>query len=93
LTNAARAEVEQTLEWARSQARVVISRAQQGAEQLLAAAGLGPEAISDVATAIVRSAESSGEPRTLPPTAALGGAPAEEPEPQGSEPESSEPPT
>lgn len=92
LTNAARAEVEQTLEWARSQAQVVMARAQQGAEQLLAAAGLGPEAISDVATAIVQSAESSGEPRTLPPTAALAGA-TEAPEPQGSEPEPSEPQT
>jgi F0F1-type ATP synthase membrane subunit b/b' len=90
LTNSARAEVEQTLEWARSQARVVISRAQQGAEQLLAAAGLGPEAISDVAAAIVRSAEQAGEPKALPPTAALSGAPTEdEPEPEGSE--SSEP--
>jgi F0F1-type ATP synthase membrane subunit b/b' len=86
LTNAARAEVEQTLEWARSQAQVVIGRAQQGAEQLLAAAGLGPEAIGEVATAIVRSAEASGEPRALPPTAALAGAPAEE-EPKPSEPQ------
>ena len=94
LTNAARAEVEQTLEWARSQARVVIGRAQQGAEQLLAAAGLGPEAIADVAKAIVRSAESAGEPRELPPTVALVGAPAEdEPTPESSEPEPSEPQT
>src|SRR3982750_2824964 len=52
LTNAARAEVEQTLEWA---------RAQDGAEQLLAAAGLGQEAISQVATAIVRAAEEVSE--------------------------------
>src|SRR5207245_1611975 len=49
LTNSARAEVEQTLEWARAQAAAVITRAQEGTEQLLAAAGLGDEAISGVA--------------------------------------------
>ncbi|HEY8028643.1 MAG TPA: hypothetical protein VIE38_03940 [Gaiellaceae bacterium] len=76
LTNAARAEVEQTLEWARSQAQVVIGRAQQGAEQLLAAAGLGQDKIAEVAAVIVRSAEQSGEPRPLPPTAAIAGQPA-----------------
>src|SRR6478752_9004580 len=52
LTNAARAEVEQTLEWARAQASAVLARAQHGAEQLLAAAGLGESAISQVAQAI-----------------------------------------
>src|SRR6185312_9662208 len=41
LTNAARAEVEQTLEWARAQAATIMARAQQGAEQFLASAGLG----------------------------------------------------
>jgi hypothetical protein len=82
LTNAARAEVEQTLEWARTQACTVIARAQQGAEQLLAAAGLGPDAIAEVAIAIVRAAEQSAEPRTLPPTAALAGAPELKAEPQ-----------
>jgi hypothetical protein len=51
LTNAARAEVEQTLEWARAQAGAVLARAQHGAEQLLAAAGLGQEAIAQVAQA------------------------------------------
>ena len=92
LTNAARAEVEQTLEWARAQARTVVGRAQQGAEQLLGAAGLSPDKVGEVAAAIMRSAESSSEERTLPPTAALAGAPDEpepEPEPPGSE--SSEP--
>ena len=39
LTNSVRAEVEQTLEWARAQAAVIIGRAQEGAEQLLSAAG------------------------------------------------------
>jgi hypothetical protein len=94
LTNAARAEVEQTLEWARSQAGVVIARAQQGVEQLLAAAGLGQEAIADVAAAIMRSAEQASEDHPLPPTAALAGAPAEpEPpaEPEGSEPSEPQP--
>ena len=38
LTNATRAEVEQTLEWARGQAGAIIARAQEGAEQLLGAA-------------------------------------------------------
>jgi hypothetical protein len=94
LTNAARAEVEQTLEWARTQARTVIARAQQGAEQLLAAAGLGPEAIGEVAAAIVRAAEQSAEPRSLPPTAALAGAPApaSEPEAAPQEPADTPPP-
>src|SRR6478672_3777400 len=49
LTNAARAEVEQTLEWARAQASAILARAQHGAEQLLAAAGLGQDAIAQVA--------------------------------------------
>src|ERR671937_408215 len=44
LTNATRAEVEQTLEWARAQAGAILGRAQHGAELLLAAAGLGQEA-------------------------------------------------
>ena len=75
LTNAARAEVEQTLEWARAQAGTVLARAQHGAEQLLAAAGLGESAISQVATAIVQAAERVGEHSRSqqPPAAALGG--------------------
>jgi chromosome segregation ATPase len=76
LTNAARAEVEQTLEWARAQGGAIMARAQQGAEQLLRAAGLGQDAIGEVATAIVRAAEQSAEPRdrpTVPPVAALAG--------------------
>jgi F0F1-type ATP synthase membrane subunit b/b' len=76
LTNAARAEVEQTLEWARAQGGTIMARAQQGAEQLLRAAGLGQDAIGEVATAIVRAAEQSAEPRdrpTVPPVAALSG--------------------
>src|SRR5881227_3972271 len=61
LTNSARAEVEQTLEWARAQASTILARAQHGAEQLLAAAGMGEEAISGVAEAIMRAAEASVE--------------------------------
>jgi cell division initiation protein len=57
LTNATRAEVEQTLEWARSQASAIIARAQHGAEQMLAAAGLGEAVATEVADAIVKSAE------------------------------------
>jgi F0F1-type ATP synthase membrane subunit b/b' len=59
LTNAARAEVEQTLEWARAQSSVIIARAQQGAEQLLGSAGLGDKAVTKVADAITRAAESA----------------------------------
>ena len=95
LTNAARAEVEQTLEWARAQAGAILARAQHGAEQLLAAAGLGENAISQVANAIVEAAERSSEgPRPqIPPSAALAGpaavaAPDESPE----EPTEAEPP-
>src|SRR5712671_2254406 len=61
LTNAARAEVEQTLEWARAQGSAVLARAQHGAEQLLAAAGLGQDAIAQVASAIVRAAEQTAD--------------------------------
>jgi vacuolar-type H+-ATPase subunit H len=73
LTNAARAEVEQTLEWARAQATAVMARAQKGAEQLLAAAGLGEPAISQVVRSIVDANESemarSGPHFTPPPPA------------------------
>jgi len=73
LTNAARAEVEATLEWARTQAGAVLSRAQHGAEQLLAAAGLGQDAIAQVANAIISAAEAQGAPP--PPAVALAGVP------------------
>jgi F0F1-type ATP synthase membrane subunit b/b' len=62
-TNAARAEVEQTLDWARSQATTIVSRAQEGAEKLLTAAGLGPEAAGEVATAIIEATQATGESR------------------------------
>jgi hypothetical protein len=96
LTNAARAEVEQTLEWARAQASAVLARAQHGAEQLLSAAGLGEDAIGQVAGAIMRAAESAGEAaRPQPPASAFAGpaavtAPAEAPAETG--PPVSEPP-
>jgi hypothetical protein len=74
LTNAARAEVEQTLEWARAQASAVLARAQHGAEQLLSAAGLGQEAIAQVAGAIMRAAESAGDAaRPQAPAASFSG--------------------
>src|SRR5256885_9347196 len=69
LTNAARAEVEQTLEWARAQGGAILARAQHGAEQLLAAAGLGQEAIGQVASAIVEAAERTAEQSGPPPPA------------------------
>jgi F0F1-type ATP synthase membrane subunit b/b' len=87
LTNAARAEVEQTLEWARAQASAIMARAQQGAEQLLAAAGLGDEALTGVSDAIVRAAEADVDmqpPAELPPPAV---AAAPEPGPEQAEPE------
>jgi hypothetical protein len=88
LTNAARAEVEQTLEWARAQASAVLARAQHGAEQLLAAAGLGQDAIGQVATAIVQAAERTSEqarPQAAaePPPPPVAAAP--EPEPEAGE--------
>jgi hypothetical protein len=85
LTNAARAEVEQTLEWARAQATAVMARAQKGAEQLLAAAGLGEPAISQVVRSIMEANENemariapsaSTRPATQVPVS-----PAAEPEP------------
>ncbi len=57
LTNSARAEVEHTLEWARAQAAAIVARAQDGAEQLLSAAGLGDDAIAEVSRVIVRAAD------------------------------------
>ena len=66
LTNSARAEVEQTLEWARAQAGAILGRAQQGAEQLLRAAGLGEDVVGEVAQSIVRAAESVTGPLEAP---------------------------
>jgi hypothetical protein len=74
LTNSARAEVEQTLEWARAQATAVMGRAQKGAEQLLAAAGLGEPAIGRVVQSIMDANESeiarSAHPVALAPAPA-----------------------
>src|SRR5579864_3960758 len=80
LTNAARAEVEQTLEWARAQASTILQRAQHGAEQLLAAAGLGQDAIGQVAAAIVQAAERTAE-QARPHAAPTAAAPAPTPAP------------
>ena len=76
LTNATRAEVEQMLEWARAQASTIIARAQQGTEQLLAAAGLGEAKANEVAQEIMKSAETeatsarAGSPEATEPEAA-----------------------
>ena len=67
LTNAARAEVEQTLDWARAHATAVINRAQAAVEELLAAAGLGPDALREVSDAIVQAARSSVQADAAPP--------------------------
>jgi hypothetical protein len=75
LTNATRAEVEQTLEWARAQAAAVLQRAQNGAEQLLAAAGLGDDEIHRVAQAIVQAAEAVTEASRAPARPATPAAP------------------
>src|ERR671937_1777826 len=62
LTNATRAEVEQPLEWARAQASTILARAQHGAEQLLASAGLGEAAAAEVAESIIRAATAAAGP-------------------------------
>jgi hypothetical protein len=88
LTNAARAEVEQTLEWARSQASAVMARAQQGVEQLLAAAGLGEPALSQVVEAILGAtapAPGRQEPAARPVEAIAGGQPSGEAAPAAAE--------
>jgi vacuolar-type H+-ATPase subunit H len=77
LTNATRAEVEQTLEWARSQAQAIIARAQHGAEQMLAAAGLGEAAATEVAVAIVKSADAGAAASRAATTGEEAPAPAE----------------
>jgi len=101
LTNAARAEVEQTLEWARAQATAVMARAQKGAEQLLAAAGLGEPAISQVVKSIVDANDSEIARAAAPaasarPAQAIAAPPAAAPPvstPPVSEPEPVEPET
>jgi hypothetical protein len=86
LTNAVRAEVDQTLEWARAQAATILGRAQpqEGAEQLLTAAALGAERLGEVAEAIVGAAHATTE-ETRGPAPSLAEAPAE-PEPDEPEP-------
>jgi hypothetical protein len=91
LTNSARAEVEQTLEWARAQATAVMARAQKGAEQLLAAAGLGEPAISQVVQSIVEANDSEiARAGGTPPARAAEAPPLSRP--ALSEPDPSEPP-
>ena len=101
LTTSARAEVEQTLEWARAQATAVMARAQKGAEQLLAAAGLGEPAIAQVVESIMAANESEiarsgaqspfassrpAEPAATPPVSSPPvSTPSDAPEPEQSE--------
>jgi hypothetical protein len=75
LTNGARAEVEQTLDWARAQSAAIIARAQDGAEKLLTAAGLGPDALGEVAGAIMDAAR-LGSSSTIPPLLSTSAEPA-----------------
>ena len=76
LTNATRAEVEQTLEWARAQASTIIARAQQGAEQLLSAAGLGEARANEIADEFAKTAEAQAtSARVAEEGATEGGAP------------------
>jgi len=86
LTNSARAEVEQTLEWARAQATAVMARAQKGAEQLLAAAGLGEPAIAQVVQSIMEANDSEiarsatpAPPAPMRPAQAIAGGPVDAP--------------
>lgn len=88
LTNSARAEVEQTLEWARTRAATVLARAQSGAEQLLGVAGLGQDAVAEVARKIVDAAvqaSAASRPAGMPtpaseePSADADDAPAKKP--------------
>ena len=93
LTNAARAEVEQTLEWARAQANAIMLRAQQGAEQYLAAAGLGDDAIGEVSEAIIRAATPQPADPAVPAPVDAGAPPVELPaRPVAAVPEPSAPP-
>ena len=71
LTNATRAEVEQTLDWARNQANAIIARAQQGAEQLLSAAGLGPDAVAEVSQKLVEAVRLATTPQPPAPAATI----------------------
>jgi vacuolar-type H+-ATPase subunit H len=61
LTNSVRAEVDESLEWARLQASEIIKRGQEGAEQLLGAAGLGGAALERVVKMIMEQSESAGD--------------------------------
>src|SRR2546429_199852 len=65
----AAAEFADTVE-AGAQAAAILSRAQSGTEQLLAAAGLGEEEIKRVGEAIVEAARESIEATRTPPAAA-----------------------
>lgn len=67
LTNAARAEFNQSREWANEEAARILTRAREGAEQLLAASGLGGGALEKIVNAIVGSLPEV-ERKTTPPS-------------------------
>jgi hypothetical protein len=58
--------VEGTLEWARAQAASIMTRAQQGAEQLLGAAGLGEDKVGRVADSLVQAADREAQSARAP---------------------------
>jgi vacuolar-type H+-ATPase subunit H len=66
LTNSARAEIDRSLEWARSEAGEIHTRARQGAEQLLAAAGLTGKALEKVVDAVVGTVGGRDEETSKP---------------------------
>jgi hypothetical protein len=55
LSDSTRAEVTATLDWSNTRSREILSRAQEGAAQMLASAGLGAEKANETAAAIVAS--------------------------------------
>ena len=74
------------LEWSRAQATAILTRAQHGAEQLLASAGLGQEAIAEVSQAIVAAAAASVETGQPAARSAARSAPPAPPPPRPQEP-------
>jgi hypothetical protein len=85
MTNSARAEIDQSLAWARNESTEIVTRARAAAEQLLSAAGLGGAALDKVVSSIApggrpESAAGDSESRSsttqtsgTPPTPPSGG--------------------
>ena len=70
---------------------MIVSRAQQGAEQLLSSAGLGDEQLGRVADAIVRAAEQTVDTGRTPGTMPRSAAASQGPPPAAAEPPVSPP--